>query len=561
MSGVGLFELARELQRARSFNELLEILQPELARATGYQHCWLCVTDTVESRSFRLVTEQGISSQSTSALFPIDGDPMLEELFRGNHIVVVEDARTDPRTNKAIVAAMGNRTIVNVPLAIVDKAFAVLGMGTFGDEPVLPPTPEVLAYLTSISAFISVAASRLRLDERTRQAAGERLEIERKLARIQRMDSIGVLAGGVAHDFNNLITVIVASTSMARTATDLAEVREYLDGITDAADRAQALTKQLLAMSRAQQLSLQDVDPVELLSNLVPLLRRVIPSTIVIDLIAPALGVLVEADPTQLDQVIMNLCLNARDAMPKGGKINIEAELVLINGAFRETHPWAVPGRYLLVSVSDTGVGISKDQMDRIYEPFFTTKGEFAGTGLGLAVAHGIVQQRGGMLHCESELGVGTTFRMYLPQLARAARVAGTKIERAATGGTERILVGEDDPGVRYVVQLILERAGYEVVLVRNGQEVLDTLATMKFSLVLLDVVMPGLPAAETIGKIRDLYPLTALLVSSGYPADANISDLLRDQRVAFLPKPYDPERLLRAIRTELDGDAAVSIL
>ncbi len=553
--GGGITELSRELQRARTYTELLEHLHAHLVAFTGYRNFWLAVRDTDESKHVRLISETGpANAASEHALFPIEDDAMLAQLFQSNAIVVVEDARTDPRTNKAVVASLGNRTIINVPLTLLDKPFACFGMGTFGEEPVLPPSADLLDHLTAMAGFVSVAASRIRLDERTRQAQAERVEVERKLQRIQRMDSIGLLAGGVAHDFNNLITVIVASASMARTAGPK-ELADHIDEVIGAADRAQRLTRQLLAMSRSQRLTLQDLDPVALLGELVPLLRRVIPETITIDLIAPDIGVLVEADKTQLDQVIMNLCLNARDAMPGGGKITVEVEQVLVNGAFRETNPWAKPGRYVLLSVSDNGAGMSKEQMDRVYEPFFTTKREQAGTGLGLAVAHGIVQQHGGMLQCYSELGIGTTFKVYLPVLARAARVVGPKIHRAVRGGSERILVGEDDPAVRNVVRQILERAGYEVVLVRSGQEVLDTLAGMPFSLVLLDVVMPGLSASETLVKLHELHPDIHVLLCSGYTADAAITELLRDQQIPFLSKPYDPDALLRALRNLLDDD------
>jgi CheY-like chemotaxis protein len=309
-------------------------------------------------------------------------------------------------------------------------------------------------------------------------------------------------------------------------------------------------------MSRAQPLAMTGIDPKTHLEELVPLLRRLIPETIAIDLIAPDLGVLFEGDRTQIDQVLMNLCLNARDAMPSGGRITIETEMVIINGAYRETHPWAKLGRYVLITVSDTGHGITKADMDRIFDPFFTTKGEHAGTGLGLAVAYGIVQQHGGMLQCYSEVGLGTTFKIYLPQLARQARTVGSKIEGPVRGGTERILVGEDDSAVRGVVRRILERAGYEVSIVPDGHEVVRTLAGEPFDLLLLDVVMPGPSCTETIARVRARHPDMRILLASGYTADTNVVALLRDHAIPLLPKPYDPDRLLRAIRAEIDREA-----
>ncbi len=208
----------------------------------------------------------------------------------------------------------------------------------------------------------------------------------------------------------------------------------------------------------------------ERLQAMVQLLKRVLPETIGVDLIPGARLPLVEADASQLDQVFMNLCINARDAMPAGGRLTLETEQVVINGAYAATHPWAQPGRYVLITVTDTGVGMSRDILERIFEPFFTTKREQQGTGLGLAVCYGIVRQHGGMLNCYSEVNVGTTFKIYLPVLSRAVRDVGDKIQGAVAAGHERILVAEDDPSVRTVVQRILERAGYTVVAAENGE-------------------------------------------------------------------------------------------
>ena len=370
---------------------------------------------------------------------------------------------------------------------------------------------------------------------------------------MQRLDTAGTLAGAVAHDFNNLLTVVLAATSLARGARSVPEAGPELDAIDDVVRRGQALTRQLLAMSRAQALALSDVDIAAHLHDVVPLLRRVIPPRIAIDLIAPERELYVEGDRTQLDQVVMNLCLNARDAMPERGRLVIECEVVLVNGAFRETHPWAKPGRYVLLTVSDTGRGIAKEHLDRIFDPFFTTKGEQGGTGLGLTVAHGIVQQHGGMLHCYSEPGLGTTFKVYLPLLARPARAVGAKLVGAVRGGNERLLVADDDATLRGLVRRVLERAGYEVAVVPDGAEVLRILAREDFDLLLLDVVMPGATCAETLAGVRALRPDLRVVLASGYTADANLSALLRDQSIPLLQKPYDPDALLRALRAELD--------
>jgi signal transduction histidine kinase len=553
----GVFEFARQVARARSFRELFEITQAEVERALGYRTIWFGIKDSEDSEHVRILDLVGAQSDFLSDrvhTVPVAGDAMMEELFEGRRIVVVEDARVDPRTNKAIVEALQNRTIVNVPLAIIDKPYGALGMGTFGDEGCRAPTREMLQHLTQMASLLSVATSRLRLEEHTQRAARERRELDRKLARMQRLDSVGMLAGGVAHDFNNLLTVLAAVSSLARNARSPSEIERELDAIDEVVTRGQALTSQLLAMSRAQPPKLADVDLGEQLEHLVPLLRRVIPENIQIELINGVHQVFVEADRTQLDQVIMNLCLNAREAIERAGRIAIETEVVLVDDSYRETHPWAQPGRYAMITVSDNGRGIAKEHIDRIFDPFFTTRGDKTGTGLGLSVVHGIVRQHQGMVHCYSELGLGTTFKIYLPLLARPARLVGTKIPPRIEGGRERILVGEDDVGVRSVVRRILQRAGYEVALVPDANEVMRMLmADQAFDLLLLDVVMPGPACDETVARVMQLCPNLRIVLASGYTADINVATLLSDRGIPLLRKPYDPDALLHAIRSELD--------
>jgi signal transduction histidine kinase len=556
LQALPLLAFARAIQGAGSYRELFEITLAEVKRACGYGTIWFAWRESEDDEFLRILDIVGAASESirdAAQRVPLAGDAMISEVLSTANIVVVEDARTDPRTNKVVVAALGNRTIINIPLAVVDKPFGTLGIGTFGDEGCRPPTPEMLQHLSAISGFLSVAKSRLYLLELERANERKRREVDQRLAHAQRLDSLGVLAGGVAHDFNNLLTVLLAATSLAKRASTPAGIAHELDLIENAVTRGQALTHQLLAMSRGQALRLNEVDAMELVEQLVPLLRRVIPSTISIELIGSALGALVEADRTQLDQVVMNLCLNARDAMPEGGRLVIEAEVVLVNTAFREVHPWAKEGRYVLVSVSDTGHGIPKEHIDRIFDPFFSTKGEQAGTGLGLTVAYGIVKQHGGMLHCYSEVGVGTTFKIYLPVAARAARSVGPKLYPRISGGRERVLVGEDDADVRAVACRILESAGYQVSVATSGEDVVRAVAAEAFDLLLLDVIMPGLHCPDTLAQVRRARPELRIVLATGYAAETDVAGLLRDQGVPILPKPYDPDALLRAVRGELD--------
>jgi CheY-like chemotaxis protein len=246
--------------------------------------------------------------------------------------------------------------------------------------------------------------------------------------------------------------------------------------------------------------------------------------------------------------------INARDAMPDGGRLTVETEQVLINGAYSETHPWAKPGRYVLVTVIDTGVGMPREVVERVFEPFFTTKAPRVGTGLGLAVAYGIVRQHCGMLHCYSEVGVGTSFKVYLPAASRMAGAVGNKLQKTVRLGTERILVAEDDELVRQVALRILTSSGYQVVAVENGDLACREAAKGDFDLAILDMVMPGLPCREVVQRLRALRPGLPILLASGYAAGENVTALAREEQLELLKKPYDPDQVLRAVRAILDG-------
>src|SRR5882724_2911899 len=473
IAGSRLLAFARELQRASTFRDLLEITRGEALASAGYAQVWLFISDTDEVKEGRLIDYAGSQRDAVWEVAPVlkvEGDPLLEQLVNSDEPIVVEDARTDPRTNKAIVEALGNRTIVNIPLRLVDKPFGAFGLGTFGDEGCRPPTPEQLDHLVGMAGQLSVAVSRIRFLDANRRATQQRIELERRVLEHQKLESLGLLAGGIAHDFNNLLTVILAGTALARLAVGGSpKALTELDAVVGAAERARDLTRQLLAMSRSQTLELRPIDLNDRIKQLLALLQRVLSETITLELIEGVRLPLVEGDASQLDQVFMNLCINAREAMLEGGKITIETEQVLLNADFVAAHPWAASGRYVLVTVTDTGSGMPREVMARVFEPFFTTKKERGGTGLGLAVAYGVVRQHGGLLHCYSEPGVGTVFKVYLPVHARAAGDVGAKILGSTPRGHERVLLAEDDPAVRAATVRVIEAAGYSVVAVENG--------------------------------------------------------------------------------------------
>ncbi len=378
--------------------------------------------------------------------------------------------------------------------------------------------------------------------------------LEQQLQQARRMDAIGQLAGGIAHDFNNLLQSILANASFILTDVDIdGPSREHAQEILDAAERGAALTSQLLTFARRQPTQMRPVSLNEIASRLMTMLRRLIREDIEIDLIEGHALALVSADPGQLEQVIVNLCVNARDAMPQGGRLTIETENVLINGNYRELHPWAKPGRYVLLTVTDTGIGMNEEVRGRVFEPFFSTKTAPEGTGLGLSTVYGIVQQHGGFVHVYSEPGKGTTFKIYLPATERQAGEVGTKLESAVVGGDETILVAEDDDLVRSIVRRMLVRYGYRVLLARDGAEAVRIFGERDdIDLVLLDVVMPRMtgPAAER--AIRALDPSARILLTSGY-ADPRSLDGEEVDGSRLIRKPFEPDELLRRIRAALD--------
>jgi len=555
LSLVRLLAFARKLQNAASFEDLLIAARAEVERATGYRHAWLMVKDDESDQRLRLIDVSGGQRSSIWEVAPVlevRGDAFLEQLLSSDVPVVIEDARVDPRTNKEMVERLQNRTLINIPMMLLDAPFGLFGVGTFGDEGCRGPSAGELDYLSGMASQISVAASRLRWQEGKTRHERERKQIESRLAQVQKLESIGLLAGGIAHDFNNLLTIIISNATFAKERIDDETAQADVDQVLQAADRARGLTHQLLAVSRTQGLSLQPLDINDVLRRLLEMMQRLLPENIAVDCIEGRGLPLVEGDASQLEQVFMNLLINARDAMPEGGRITIETEQVLVNGHYVESHPWAKPGRYVLITVTDNGTGMEREVLDRIFEPFFTTKGPKAGTGLGLAVAYGVVRQHDGMLHCYSELGVGTSFKVYLSAAQRLATTVGTKIRPNVSAGNARILVAEDDDAVRAVVTRILERGGYRVKGVPSGNAACGAVVEEAFDLVLMDVVMPGLSCRDSVQKIREARPMLPILLSSGYTAGEAVSELVSKTGLEILRKPYDPEQMLLAIQTAL---------
>jgi PAS domain S-box-containing protein len=386
----------------------------------------------------------------------------------------------------------------------------------------------------------------------------ERRTLEEQLVQAQKMESIGRLAGGVAHDFNNLLTAIMGNAELA--LMDLGPdnpTRENIAEIVKAADGAARLTSQLLAFARKQIIEPACLDLSALVAGSLEMLRRLLGEDVEISAVLDSGLGTIEADPGQIQQLLVNLTVNARDAMPHGGSLVIETANETVAGEYATSHPEIAPGPYVSLSVTDTGTGMTEETMGHLFEPFFTTKGPGKGTGLGLATCHGIVKQNGGHIWFHSELGLGTTVTTLLPRVASAARPAeGAAVRQAPAIGTETVLVVEDDPSVRRLAVIGLRSHGYRVLEARNAAEALGVAATEPvLDMVVSDVIMPGMRGSQLAARLRQVRPAAKVLLMSGHTDTMEAFHDLEGRSIQLLPKPFTPERLVRKVREILDGE------
>jgi signal transduction histidine kinase len=406
-------------------------------------------------------------------------------------------------------------------------------------------------------ANVQLKALQAELEERVRVRTEELRRREDQLRQAQKMEAIGRLAGGIAHDFNNLLSVILGYSQDLLARETLSDVaRERLGEIELAGERAAALTRQLLAFSRQQVIDPSVLDVDEVMKGLERMLDRVLGEDVELRFVAGDQPVRVRADRGQLEQVMMNLVVNARDAMPQGGKLTIETSAVQLDEVYARGHLGVDPGPYVLIAVSDTGFGMDKDTQARAFEPFFTTKDLGKGTGLGLSTVFGIVQQSRGSIWLYSEPGVGTTFKIFLPRVLAAEPTAAPARPRAEGGGHETILLVEDEEMVRKVTSEILTAAGYRVIAAGSPDDALALLkANGAIQLLLTDVVMPGMNGRQLAEKVLAERPGTRVLFMSGYTDDVILRHGVLDSEMAFLQKPITPAALLRKV-TQVLGAA-----
>lgn len=407
-------------------------------------------------------------------------------------------------------------------------------------------TPEVLA------RTIRYAISRQRADDQLQRSQAQ-------LQQAQKMETIGRLVGGIAHDYNNLLMTILLNADLIRgELPDTGEAREYVDEIRDAARRNVDLTRQLLTFSRLQEVKSQRLNINDVLGEVGRILRRLIGEDVVLHIEPDTDTWDVEGDAIQLEQVLINMAVNARDAMPGGGDLHIRTANAELDEDAAADIGELSPGAYAAITIEDSGVGIPPHLLDSIFEPFFTTKEAGKGTGLGLSTCYGIVRQSGGAIRVRSRLGEGSRFTIYLPRASDGALAPARerREEREVAGGSETVLIVEDDVSVRTVAARVLKKQGYRVIEAANGEEALSLIrhGSHAFDVLLTDVVMPQMGGSELVARLRESRPHLRVICMSGYVPDPEALRRSIGEDAVLLTKPCRPEVLLQAIRGLLDG-------
>jgi len=456
--------------------------------------------------------------------------------------VWVADLSRNPRSvRKEGAARAGLKSALAFPIRPNGQ---FLGVIVFLGRETREPEQTTLQMCEAIGSLIGQSIERRKLEDQLRQS--------------QKMDAIGHLAGGVAHDFNNILTVIMGFAQILKMSPQLdPESSDCLNQVFFASERAANLVRQLLMFSRKQVIQPKALDLNPVTNNLAKMLRRVIGEDVSLTIKPAPAPASVYADEGMMEQVMMNLAVNARDAMPKGGRLTIQVETATFDQASLPTHIDARPGNFVCLSVADNGCGIRPEDLPRIFEPFFTTKEVGRGTGLGLSTVYGIVKQHKGWIDVTSQAGVGTTLRIYLPRLQEQAAIA-KKADPSVQprGGTETILVVEDETPVRSLAKRLLERRGYRVLEAGSGVQALEVWAAhrQEIDLVLTDVVMPeGMSGRDLVERLLEEKPGLKFIYSTGYNPEQSRLYTGPVEPINLLPKPYDPRQLLETVRACLD--------
>ncbi len=464
--------------------------------------------------------------------------------------LLTDDRLVYPRDITARVAPSVHRALLAVPLTVQDRILGALvvadATGRTYDE-----SDALLAQ--TFAAHAAIALENARLYQDVQRAYDDLSHTQTQLVRAQKMETVGHLAGGIAHEFNNLLTVVLGRSALLLDPLPSDDpVRRSIEPIQKAAERAALLTRQLLAFSRCQVLQPTALDVNRVVTDLLPMFRSLLGETIALTALPEVGPAFVRADQGQLEQVIINLVVNARDAMPQGGRLTVRTATINV-----DVHPDLAPGPYVLLALTDTGLGMTEEIRARVFDPFFTTKGVGKGTGLGLSMAYGIIGQHGGTMAVESQEGQGSTFTVYLPRID-APEVSSPPHPNITAGtepAAETILVVDDEDELRSVAVDVLTAAGYAVLEARDGLVALRIAQEThgRIDLLLTDVVMPQLSGREVARALGRVHPETKVLYMSGYTGDTLLGNGVSEAGIAFLAKPFRPEGLLQAVRAVLE--------
>ena len=412
---------------------------------------------------------------------------------------------------------------------------------------------------TTVDAVNFMYRKAIEAYRKLQEETSEKIKLEQQLLQVQKMESIGRLAAGIAHDFNNVLSVIIGYSDLLLATIPADDpIRDKIKRIHESGSQAATLTRQLLAFSRKQVLEKKVVSINSIIQNFLKILGKIVGEDIVITTNLSEESCTVEADPGQLEQVIMNLIVNARDAMPNGGEIIIETAEVHLDQHYVDKHHEVKPGKYVLMAISDTGEGMDEDVMSKIFDPFFTTKEYGKGTGLGLATVYGIVKQHEGYIYVYSEKGRGTTFKIYLPASKKAPEEEGNKsTPKALLKGSETILIVDDNASIRQLIVETLKPLGYNCLEAASGEDAISVIRKYsgKIHLLLTDVVMPGMSGRELAEKIRKERPDVKVIFMSGYTEDIIAHHGVLEKGINYISKPITPVTLTKKIRIVLDDN------
>ncbi|MBI4914949.1 MAG: GAF domain-containing protein [Acidobacteria bacterium] len=536
-----IYEISEAAHLADNLQELFVSIHAVVGRLMEARNLYIALHDLVTD----LVSFPYWSDEQDGPPKPRKpGRGLTEYVLRTSRPTLVSPQRFEELATEGEVESIGAPSIdwLGVPLVVGEATIGVLVVQTYTEGTRYGQRDQDI--LTFVSRQIAVAIERKRLEDRLRLS--------------QRIEALGQLAGGVAHDFNNLLMAILGSTELLqkRHSQD-GEAGAELDTIHRSVRRASELTRGLLAFARRQVLEAVPLDLDQVIPQFLPILRRVIPENISIDFRPNGRLGTVRADRNQIDQILMNLCVNSRDAMSGGGRIAIQTRNVTLGDDYVTTHPWSRPGDYVLLSVRDNGAGMDAHTLRHIFEPFFTTREPGKGSGLGLATVYGIVKQHDGLIDVDSQVGGGTTVNVYLPRVEGVPSELEPTDSRPVSGGSETILVVEDEAEVRRIVLEVLAGLGYRVLEASDGVEALEQLrsGTARVDLVITDVIMPRMGGRELFEAAAALTWRPRFLFSSGYGETLVNSGVAGSERAAFIAKPYGIDDLARKVRELLERD------